>query len=245
MLFKFFRPEHVQMFLDGNLYFKNTGYFIDLESELGDKGIGDKHEGAFFRAFNPETDEMYIMLENGEKIKMNFKHGYAAERYEVSRQFQLTCFTGMFIDEDMEEVGENQLKIKQEVINELKKEFPDRVPILILNEEELFNRIDTIFSEKEIRALHGYVTYFDEHKEPPLKEEDYRKDITQAFFYKRNFFKSQKEYRIITSHPVEGDSLEAKLNSIDDIVFNVGDMDNLAKLTFMKIEQGVRVYIEN
>lgn len=47
--------------------------------------------------------------------------------------------------------------------------------------------------------------------------------------YKRNFFKLQKEYRIITSHPVEGDSLEVKLNSIDDIVFNVGDMDKFEK----------------
>ncbi|MEM5664345.1 hypothetical protein AAHB94_13155 [Bacillus toyonensis] len=39
MLIKFFRPEHVQMFLNGDLYFCNTGYFIDLEKSMVIKGL--------------------------------------------------------------------------------------------------------------------------------------------------------------------------------------------------------------
>ncbi|PGS29435.1 hypothetical protein COC55_06520 [Bacillus cereus] len=81
--------------------------------------------------------------------------------------------------------------------------------------------------EKDIHAYRGRVKYFDEHAESPLKEEDYEKDITHAFFYKRNFFKAQKEYRIITSHPVEGDSLTVNLGDISDVVLNLKSADTL------------------
>ncbi|MBH0358163.1 hypothetical protein U9R71_21145 [Bacillus toyonensis] len=229
MLIKFFRPEHVQMFLDGNLYFRNTGYFIDLEETLGEKGIGDKYEGSFFRVLNPEKHLMYIELKNGKKIKMNFDRGYTTERYEAAREFQLTCFTRI-PEEDMECVDEGVEKIKDEVITNLAKEFPDRIPVLITNEIEFFDRVSTALREKGVHALHSHVKYFDEHIGSPLKEEDYEKDITQAFFYKRNFFKEQKEYRIITSHPVEGDSLTVNLGDLSNCVASLEKFDTLKDL---------------
>ncbi|QIZ41378.1 hypothetical protein BHV55_06710 [Bacillus sp. RZ2MS9] len=237
MLIKFFRPEHVQTFLDGNLYFCNTGYFIDLESEHGDKGIGDKHEGSFFRHFDPATQEIRIGLPGGQMHKIDVTRAFFTERYEAARQFQLTCFTGIVEEEDMEQVDENTKKIKDEVIAHLEKEFPGRVPVLIANENEFFDRLDNVLKEKDIHACHGFVNYFDEHAESPLKEEVYQKDITRAFFYKRNFFKPQKEYRVITSHPVEGESMTVNLGDLNECVVSLGSIDNLKLLTLQKVEK--------
>ncbi|PFJ81427.1 hypothetical protein COI95_08655 [Bacillus cereus] len=235
MLIKFFRPEHVQMFLDGNLYFSNTGYFIDLEEKLGEKGIGDKHEGSFFRVLDPERHLMYIEVD-GEKIKLDFDKGFVTERYDAAREFQLTCFTSI-LEEDMEWIDENTRKIKDEVIEQLEKEFTGRVPVLITNFDELIDKIHNVLKPKGIRALYGHVKYFDEHVGSPLEEEVYKKDITQAFFYKRKFFKTQKEYRIITSHPVEGDSMTLNLGDIKECVFNLGSFDILKELTLQAVKK--------
>ncbi|WP_144491947.1 MULTISPECIES: hypothetical protein [Bacillus cereus group] len=236
MLIKFFRPEHVQMFLNGDLYFCNTGYFIDLESKHGDKGIGDKHEGSFFRHFDPTTQEIRIGLPGGQMHKMNVTRAFFTERYEAARQFQLTCFTGI-LEEDMEQVDENTKKIKDEIITHLEKEFPGRIPVLITDEKEFFDRLDNVLKEKGIHANHGYVKYFDEHAESPLTKEEYEKDMTQAFFYKRKFFNAQKEYRIITSHPVEGDSLTVNLGDLNECVISLENMDNLKHLTLQKLKK--------
>ncbi|MCU4956910.1 hypothetical protein OB990_12000 [Bacillus cereus] len=122
MLIKFFRPEHVQLFLNGDLYFCNTGYFIDLEKKHGDKGIGDKYEGSHFRHFDPTTGEISIGLEGGQMHKLNVTRAFFTKKYEVVRQFQLTCFTGIF-EEDIEHIEGNIQKIKGEIIEYLKSSF--------------------------------------------------------------------------------------------------------------------------
>ncbi|USL02183.1 hypothetical protein LIS83_25535 [Bacillus anthracis] len=244
MLIKFFEPEHAQMFLDGNLYFKNTGHFIDLEKKQGEKGIGDKYEGSHFRHFDPTTQEISIGLPGGQMHKLNVTKGFFAKTYEAVRQFQLTCFTGI-LEEDMEHIDENTDKIKVEIIEHLKKEFPGRVPVLITKEEAFFAKLHNALQEKDIHASRGYVKYFDEHAESPLKEEDYEKDLTQAFFYKRNFFSAQKEYRVITSHPVEGDSLTVNLGDISDVVLNLENADTLDRIKVRKIEGRFFITIDN
>ncbi|MEH7813230.1 hypothetical protein V7649_16425, partial [Bacillus toyonensis] len=122
-------------------------------------------------------------------------------------------------------------------IEQLEKEFSGRVPVLVTNENELFDKIHNVLEPKGIRALHGHVKYFDEQVGSTLEEEIYKKDITQAFFYKRNFFKTQKEYRIITSHPVEGGSMTLNLGDIKECVFNLESFDNLKELTLQTIKK--------
>ncbi|CAM4017957.1 hypothetical protein BAQ46_04335 [Bacillus paranthracis] len=244
MLIKFFEPQYLQMFLDGNLYFKNTGYFIDLEKKYGDKGIGDKYEGSHFRHFDPTKGEIHIGLPGGQMHKINVTKGYFTQTYEAVRQFQLTCFTGIF-GEEIEHIDDNTQKIKNEVIEYLKEEFPNRIPILITNEDEFFNRLHNALKEKNIHASHGSVKYFDEHAETPFEREEYEKNMIQAFFYKRNFFKAQKEYRIITSHPVEGDSLTVNLGDISDIVLNLESADTLKNFKMRKVEEGILLTIDD
>ncbi|WP_448163221.1 hypothetical protein [Bacillus mobilis] len=237
MLIKFFRPEHVQQFLDGMLYFKNAGYFIDEEEKRGNKGIGDKHEGSFFSPFNPQTHEIYISIGDGEeKHKLNITRGFSTSRYENVRQLQLTCFTAITLD-DMENINVSEQKIKDELIEELKKDFEGRVPVLISDENTFFDKVKDAFETADIGAKRGFVNYFDGYKGYPLTEEEYENDITKAFFYKKDYFKSQREYRIITSHPVEGDSLELHLGDIKECVVNLESVDNLKNLMLQTIEK--------
>ncbi|KIL74736.1 hypothetical protein [Bacillus badius] len=236
MLIKFLRPEHVEAFMNGNIYFKNTGYFMDLEDIQGDKGIGDKYEGSFFRKFE-NTNEILVLEdeETGEKVELIANKGFYTERYEAVRGFQLTCFTGM-LQEDFEKVDNSTCKLKSDFIEGLRKEFEGRVPVVIVNEVEFFRRLGEKLREKGINTFHSYVKYFDEYGEYPLKEDDYEKEITHAFFYKRKDFEHQKEYRIITRHPVPGDSLEIKIKTTEGMFMRFEDIDSLYKLFLEKKE---------
>lgn len=233
MLIKFLRTEHLEDFKKGELYFKNAGYFIDLESQAGDKGIGDKYEGSFFRAFNPATSKIEIETEQGIKIPIKFNRGFVSERYEAARQFQMTCFTGI-TEEDVEEISENTSSIKNNLISSLNKEFPDRIPVLITNETEFLNRVSKAFKEMGISVASSFVRYFDEYTLSPLEEAEYQKDITLAFFYKRNYFQAQKEYRIITREPIDKDSVTISLGDISELVYAFKNTDDLKNLRIVR-----------
>lgn len=65
MLIKFFRPEHVQMFLNGDLYFCNTGYFIDLEKKQGKKGLAINMKVLIFDILNQQRGKLVLALKVG------------------------------------------------------------------------------------------------------------------------------------------------------------------------------------
>lgn len=184
MLIKFLRDEHVESFLCGNLYFKNAGYFIDLESKLFEKGIGDKYEGSIFQPIN-DDNPICTFDKNGITHPLNFTEAFSTQRYDISRQFQLTCFTDIVI-EDLEPEGD-EVKIKSEVLSELEKEFSKRVPIIIIDETQFFNKVSSAFKEMNIIAYRGHIKYFDEYTEATLNPFKYEHDIAEAFFIKETY----------------------------------------------------------
>ena len=64
-LVKFVEPEFTESTLDGQLFFKRNGYFINLEKEYLNKGIGDKREGSWTIPLNPETHRMVVIDKEG------------------------------------------------------------------------------------------------------------------------------------------------------------------------------------
>ena len=56
------------------------------------------------------------------------------------------------------------------------------------------------------------------------------KRILHTHSFTKEIFQSTKEYCIITSHPVEGDSLTVNLGDISDVVLNLESADTLEKL---------------
>ena len=56
------------------------------------------------------------------------------------------------------------------------------------------------------------------------------KKYDSSILLQKKFLQGTKEYRIITSHPVEGDSLTVNLGDISDIVLNLESADTLKNL---------------
>lgn len=236
IIVKFFRPEHVLPFLQGKLFFMNAGYFIDLEETEG-RGIGDKYEGAHFRNIEPEIHQLFISTPGTDhhRIPLNFTRAYSTIRYDAAREFHISCFTRLTfddvekVDEDSADDGEpiNIYKLKKTVVENLNKEFPGRIPVLISDIQEFGNRLKIAAEKKEIGFTMAPVTYFNEFKESYLSLEDYESDIRKGFLYKRKCFEPQKEYRVFTSQPYKGESLILEMGDISDITYELENLSDM------------------
>ncbi|MED3508022.1 hypothetical protein [Bacillus velezensis] len=240
MLIKFLRPEHVSGFLDGSLFFMNTGFFIDLEKNGENKGIGDKYEGAHFRLLDPQNDIIQIKID-GEYHILPIKRGFSTESSEWIRSLLLNCFTkiklndpgNIYLDYN-KDLGGDVYKIKPGILNSLEKEFEDRIPVLIHNTSLFFKRFDA--KAKEIGFKRGTVEYFDEYSNYPLSKEEVKKDFSETLFYKRKFYENQKEYRIILSNPKGLDYSTIEIGDLRDCAMQLENIQDLKGL-FITIHQ--------
>ncbi|MGM0747106.1 MAG: hypothetical protein ACQEUS_04410 [Bacillota bacterium] len=231
VLFKFIAPEFLSDFLNGNLYFKRTGYFIDLEKESGDKVIGDKYEGSHFRHFDPENEALFIEVD-GKLTPLNINRGFATKQYEAARDFQLTCFVELKLENDFFTEDNKIFRIKEDVIEGLKKDFKGRKAIVLHNEKDFFYYLDINAEKMDLGLYHAPVNYFDPNSETPLTEEEFEQDMIKAFFHKRRSYQNQKEYRIITQQPVERDSITIYIDNLKDYVHTF-DIEDLSHFSLM------------
>ncbi|MCY7766689.1 hypothetical protein [Bacillus inaquosorum] len=227
MLVKFLRPEHVSGFLDGSLFFMNTGFFIDLEKNGQNKGIGDKYEGSHFKLLDPKNDILKIKID-GEYHTIPIKRGFATHSLDWVRSLLLNCFTIINLNDPndkssdiyldyCEDLGGDVCKIKPSILDSLEKEFEGRIPVLIHNTELFFRRLDA--KTKKIFYRRSAVEYFDEYSNYPLSYEEVKKDFYKTLFYKRKFYENQKEYRIILANP----------KGLDFSTIEIGDLRDCAR----------------
>ncbi|WP_339238877.1 hypothetical protein [Bacillus sp. PS217] len=230
MLIKFLRPEHVSAFLDGSLFFMNTGYFIDLEkNDKKNKGIGDKYEGSHFTFFDNETHTVTIEID-GNKHNLPLEKGFMTLTNGSIRKLLLSCFTNIPFNPDnfYQDFCNHEYKIKSEVLEGLEKEFQDRIPIFIKH-KPFFERFDT--KAKKIGFRRGLVKYFDEYSGYPLKLDQLENVFSDTLFYKRDFFKHQKEYRIVLANPLDLDSTTIELGNLRDCIVQLESVQDLRKLS--------------
>ncbi|WP_277714223.1 hypothetical protein [Bacillus atrophaeus] len=234
LLIKFVRPEHVTSFLDGSVFFMNTGYFIDLEKSTKNKGIGDKYEGSLFRHL--DTEKSILMIEHkGEKIVLPTIRGFMTEREESFRSIMLSCFTiidysldDLYLADDLKIENEEAIyKIKPSIIEGLAKEFKGRIPIIIHDHELFFDRLHKKASIEGIRYIADTVKYFDEYSKYPLTDEEVKKTNYKPLFYKRKYFEAQKEYRIIASNPSGKESLTIEVGDLRECAMQLSSIQDL------------------
>ncbi|NTU28481.1 hypothetical protein HPX95_20340 [Bacillus tequilensis] len=241
LLIKFVRPDpdHVNGFLNGSVFFKNTGYFIDLEKSEKIKGIGDKYEGALFRHL--DTEKSILMIEyKGEKFVLPTKRGFMTQTNGSIRSLMLSCFTAisyslddLYLADDLKIENEEAIyKIKPSIIEGLAKEFEGRIPIIIRDHELFFDRLNKKASIEGIDYIADVVKYFDEYSKYPLTEEEAEKNIYKPLFYKRKYFEAQKEYRIIASNPSGKDSLTIEVGDLRDCAMQLSSIQDLYGIGF-------------
>ncbi|WP_440645060.1 hypothetical protein [Bacillus subtilis] len=234
LLIKFVRPDHVTSFLDGSVFFMNTGYFIDLEKSTKIKGIGDKYEGALFKHLDTENS-IFMIEHKGEKIVIPTKRGFMTQINESFRSLMLSCFTiidysldDLYLADDLKIENEEAIyKIKPSIIEGLAKEFEGRIPIIIHEPNFFFERLKEKASIEKIALLADTVKYFDEYSNYPLTDEEVEKNIYKPLFYKRKYFEAQKEYRIIASNPSGEDSLTIEVGDLRECAMQLSSIQDL------------------
>ncbi|MED1713462.1 hypothetical protein [Bacillus paralicheniformis] len=231
ILFKFIEPQFLSDFLNGNVFFRRTGYFIELEKNSGDKVIGDRYEGSHFRHYDPNNESIAIKID-GKFVPLKVSKGFMTQRYDAAQDFQLSCFVQLKLDSDFILKEDKIYNIKEDVIEGLRKDFEGRKAILVHNEKAFFHHLDKSAREMGLGICHGTVNYFDPDIETPLTEEVFERNMIASFFYKRKSYQNQKEYRIITDRPVKKESMKIHTDDLKDYI-QIFDLEDLSGLRIM------------
>jgi len=223
ILLKFVDSQFTEGTLDGKFYFSRNRYFIDLEENQIDKGIGDKREGNWTRAIDPKEEKFFISTENGETFPLNFEKAVFRQTYEGLKDLPICCFVLLSLKEDFEVYEEeNKIFLKPEIEEKLIEQFENRDLIVITDAGELFNRFSTACEKENLNRMRGKVTYYDDEVEQhPLSQEEFDKDPAKALFYKRKFFEFQKEYRLVIKNNHQSDRI-LDIGNVRDIAYNLG-----------------------
>jgi|SRR5699024_55785 len=217
-LLKFIDKKDADSMLNGNILFRESGYFVDLEEEQSNKDIGDALEGVWQRRIDKESHDMYIQDEGGEWVYLDFEKATFKQTYNEIKKIPITCFAILDIPEDFYEI-ENKYTIKSEIINNLIKEEFGKRDVIIIEFYTFMKR----FKNKLKLLKYGYkadkIKYYT--KTHPLSSEEYNNNPFHGLFYKESFFSYQKEYRIALRNPLETDPSLINIGDIRDIAFQI------------------------
>ncbi|WP_018391823.1 hypothetical protein [Bacillus sp. 37MA] len=229
VLIKFVEPQYEEDFLNGNIYMKKSSYFVDLENKGLDKGIGDKYEGAYLRKLDPKMKNVIMVGPNGEMLKIDMDKSYLAESYGFSKHIPLSCFVMLSADDFIfNNQGEGTLK--EEVFKELSKDFNGRKAIIISKVNEFLKQIETELDATGQSIHFGAVQYFNEYDPNPLDKAVYEEEPIMAFMYKRDYFKYQREFRLVLGAPIDAESKTLSIGDIRDNTESI-DFNDLRKIT--------------
>lgn len=224
VILKFIEEKYIDSTLDGNLRFTRNEYFIDLENQNKNKGIGDKYEGSWSSPFNTESGdtEIYMAVEGGNPFRLNNARGVNRFRYSAIKDMPVCCFTILTLQEDFNfDEKKNRYSIKSEVLNSLIEQFKGR-RLVIFDMGKLLDKVEVACKMKEFSFFANKVNYYDSKiEEHPMLEDEFHQEPWRALLYKDAYFSSQKEYRIIINMPHD-ESFNFQLGKLRDIAKDYG-----------------------
>jgi hypothetical protein len=215
---KFTRNEFLDSLLDGNLFMNNFKYFIELEREMKVKGQGDKLEAGFvFRGTNAKI--YYQGQEVGQA-----KFAEVVERYSEAEKLPVFCLA-MFDSKDLKVIEENEkgLVVKVELPKEEQEAFiNDFGPVAVVLPGDFYDRVNKTAKEQEVECVAGRVAYLDYNHHDSERKKMFDEGSIDMFFWKDDFFKYQRECRIILTDNFVENSTSLNIGSIRDkaIVIN-------------------------
>ncbi|KAA0766417.1 hypothetical protein [Bacillus sp. SH5-2] len=209
---KFTKPEYLEGFLDGKLFMNNFKYFIDLEKEKKEKGQGDKLEAGFvFRGTN-------ITLHYEGKEIGKAKSAEVVERYSEAEKLPIFCLA-RFESKDLSVVEESEdgLKVKIQLSKEDQEAFlKDFGPIAVVLPGDFYDRIYKTCKEKEIESTAGKVAYLDYDYHDSGRKKLFDEGSVDMFFWKDDFFRYQRECRIVLTDTFVEENLVLEVGSLRD-----------------------------
>lgn len=221
----FSKEEYRQDFLNGNIYFKASGYFRKLE----DTYRGDKNDGK--KPIDVKLSEISIK-KAGEVVVPNSELLNVVLGFDGDDKVPIFCCSAL--NYNILNCNGNRYTLKEEFIKEI-QQFGKYFAYVSWN--EFANKMDAISQAKRIGYEIGEVTYADIAKKYAKESLAVNNLIEQyeVFFYKDESYKWQNEIRVILDSP-DG----SLIGDNDYYVLNVGgfsnvrlwDINELNKVTF-------------
>lgn len=227
LLIKFQTEANIKKLQSGDIYTNNLKYFIDLERESGQVGIGDKDEATLL--ISNITDLKFSDLETGEDIQIEKAIlgelgrkvclGKTDARIQVEdyTKTPVLCLLGINKQELNVVDGNLVLKFDDDKINKIKKEFKGYTHALIIEPASFAKRIIDTAKTKGINAEMDYIKYYNPNINQSERINDYG-SIRRAF-WKKEYFKSQKEFRI---------AFDNIFIEHGQILINIGDISDIS-----------------
>ena len=234
-LVKFVESQFTEKLLNGEMFFKKLGHFIEQEEIQLEKGIGDKEEGVRVDPFNSDTHIILIEDENGNKQPLNVLEGAFRETYSEIKNMPICCFVLLNLKKDFvtdDESGKQTMNPKLEA--DLINQFEGRDMVVIGDMDELRKRVDIACSKKDISGTGGKVEYYDETLTHPLSKEKFHENPITVLFYKRKFFEFQREFRLAL-RIFDGKDTTLKVGNLRDIALKLGKVEKGKSLFNVKI----------
>jgi len=212
---KFSKYEYLKPLQQGQLYMNNLQYFIDLEKETGQLGMGDMYEaasvmqpidGKVMVALYENKDEL---IPSGERFLLNTNQ--VTLRPSGISKCPVFClfsvdFKMLKVEEEREEDYLVSIQLTPEQRETMIGEFGDHV--FITAQETFLNHISTAFKSQNILHSRGPIKYLSS-LELSERTSDYifskdAKEKMKIAFSKRIELAYQNEYRIlIMNQPTE------------------------------------------
>ena len=207
-LVKFFtEQDHVNWFLDGNLYANRLKYFRELE-QSSDIYRPDKHEGV---AEWMQPDRVQVVL-NGMDISRDLA-GPLEVHYNYIDFINVFClYGGMIREEDLAQISTCELR-ERLVVPKLCLGM-GRHAVLIESTQEFLRRVSEAADKNKYQQWSGAVDYYD-----PNTFHGTFGQIT-PIFRKRVEFEHQREFRLaLNTRTFDSGPINLFIGDISDIAF--------------------------
>lgn len=188
--------QYLESLLEGNIYFKESGYFRKLE----DNYRGDRNDGKVPLEIQPDM-EFYLESEDGERLDFTGMVPEIRLGYEGDDKVPLFCAS--IVDERIIEwTGKKSFHFKKEFADEL-SQFGKYVAIIPIG--EMYEKLK-IYQKKheKITFVQGEVKYVDIKKvydDSVLDKWENAAEYYKVFFNKDLRYQWQNEWRVIMHSP--------------------------------------------
>ena len=227
LIIKFGKEEHIDSMRNGNIYTNNLKYFIDLEKDHGDIGIGDRDEATLLLN---NVDLKITEVDTGKEVSLgHFMFGSSGEGVKFNNntirlqldehvKMPVLCLSGINKNELKQTDSKYILKFSEDEINHFKEEFKDYTHALIMHAGPFIERISEAADAIGTRIYCGYVSYYDPSVNQEERVDDYN-SIRRAF-WKKDLFKNQKEFRV---------AFDNKTIESGKVLINIGDISDISE----------------
>ncbi|MGG1481449.1 hypothetical protein ABE402_11150 [Bacillus smithii] len=195
----------------------NLETYINMEKESGKKGMGDKFEaahvltGVSVKMYDPNTNEL---IASGTSSNLHFRIN-GDEKRPIYCMFAIDGSVLDVVGED-DEFYHAKINLSDDQIERLINEFGEQM--FLVDPKAFIERVTAVFDENGYSYRAGLVRYDDYGVNSSKRLESYRKQDTDIYFWKDEFFEYQNEYRIVlTDQEIE-----------EPLIVNIGDISDIS-----------------